>query len=195
MEQFDFVLKDFVNWKMDNVEIIERFKHHGSFIYDRLEPVYAVLNHIYDAVVDQNEQSEEFQTIFQVGLNYLHAQFEVIRIYFEKLFESDCELFETYTPLVGYLLFIADLRADLEEVDDNIDFTELNEVETLLENMIAERRDEFEYAANRLNKATHDIVKHLDFHYVGIVDIFIEIAENLNIELSTHKTMVLGKEL
>ncbi len=195
MEQFDFVLKDFVNWKMDNIEIIERFKHNQSYIYDRLEPVYAVLNHIYDAVVDDNEDNEEYQTIFQVGLNYLHAQFEVIRIYYEKLFNSDCALFETYTPLVGYLLFIADLRADLEEVDEDIDFTELNEVETLLENMIAERRDEFEYVANRLNKATHNIVKNLDFHYVGIVDIFVEIAENLNIELSTQKTIVLGQDI
>ncbi len=195
MNQFDFVLKDFVNWKMDNVEVLEKFKHHGSLIYDRLEPVYAVLNHIYDEACEQSEVSEELQTIFQVGLNYLHTQFEVIRIYYEKLFNSDCGQFETYTPLVGYLLFISDLRADLEDFEDNIDFSELNEVETLIENMIAEHRDEFEYAANRLNKATYDIVHELDFHYVSIVDIFVEIAENLKIPLSTDEAMVIGRDV
>lgn len=195
MDQFDFILKDFVNWKLDNVEVLEQFKHHDSLIYDRLEPVYMVLNHIYDDVVEANDINEEYQTIFQVGLNYLHSQFEVIRIYYEKLFDSNCERFEAYTPLVGYLLFISDLRADLEEIEDNIDFSELNEVETLLENMIAEQRDEFEYAANRLNKATHNIVKNLDFHYVSVVDIFVEIADTLDVELSTKEPLIIGREI
>ncbi len=195
MNQFDFILKDFVNWKLDNVEVLERFKHHGSLIYDRLEPVYVVLNFIYEKAVEEDELTEELETIFQVGLNYLHAQFEVIRIYFEKLFNSSCELFEDYTPLVGYLLFISDLRSDLEAFEKDIDFSDLNEVETLIENMIAERRDEFEYAANQLNKATYNIVKHLDFEYVSIIDIFVEIAENLGIPLSTDEAYLIGKDI
>lgn len=195
MNQFDFILKDFVNWKLDNVEVLERFKHHGSLIYDRLEPVYVVLNFIYEKAVEEEELTEELETIFQVGLNYLHAQFEVIRIYFEKLFNSSCELFEDYTPLVGYLLFISDLRSDLEAFENDIDFKDLNEVETLIENMIAERRDEFEYAANQLNKATYNIVKHLDFEYVSIIDIFVEIAENLGIPLSTDEAFLIGKDI
>lgn len=195
MNQFDFILKDFVNWKLDNVEVLEKFKHHGSLIYDRLEPVYVVLNHIYEMAIEEESLSEELETIFQVGLNYLHAQFEVIRIYYEKLFNSSCELFEAYTPLVGYLLFISDLRADLEAFEEDIDFSELNEVETMLENMIAEHRDEFEYAANKLNKATYNIVKNLDFEYVSIIDIFVEIAENLKIPLSTDEAFMIGKDI
>ena len=195
MEQFDLILKDYVNWKFDNIEVLERFKHHESLIYDRLEPVYLVLEHIYESVVEQREQREEFETIFQVGLNYLHSQFEIIRIYFEKLFDADCERFETYTPLVGYLLFINDIRADLETVDEDVDFTELNDVETLIENMIAEQGNEFEYAANRLNDATKKLVKNLDFQYVGIVDIFTEIADNLGIDMHEEKPFVIGKDL
>ena len=195
MDQFDYVLKDFVNWKLDNIEVLEQLKEYGSLIYDRLEPVYEVLNFIYNDIVENNHKTEEYETIFQVGLNYLHAQFEVIRIYYEKLFHSNCERFETYTPLVGYLLFISDLRADLEEIEEEIDFSELNEVETLIENMIAEQRDEFEHAANRLNKATHNIVEHLDFQYVGIVDIYVEIAESLQIDLGVGEPLVIGKEI
>ena len=195
MSQFELVLKDFVNWKLDNIEVLERFKSHGSFIYDRLEPVYAVLNYIYEQAVEYGELDEERETIFQVGLSYLHAQFEVIKIYYQKLFNSSCAAFERFTPLVGYLLFIADFRADLEEIEDQIDFRELNEVETLLENMIAEQRDDFEYAASRLNKAIDSIVKNLDFEYVSIIDIFVEIAENLSIDLSTSETLVLGEDI
>ena len=195
MNQFDLILKDFVNWKLDNIEVLERFKHHGSLIYDRLEPVYVVLNYIYEKYVEEHQVDEELETIFQVGLNYLHSQFEVIRIYYEKLFNADCALFEDYTPLVGYLLFMSDLRNDLESFEEDIDFSELNEVETLIEDMIAQRCDDFDYAANQLNRATYNIVKHLDFNYVSIIDIFVEIAENLKIPLSTNETLVIGKDI
>ncbi len=197
MEQFHIVLKDYVNWKMENVEILERLKSNDSMIYDRLEPVYKVLNKIYDQAVDDKELSEDLRTIFQVGLNYLHTQFEVIRIYYEKLFDSDCVTFEEYSPLMGYLLFISDLRADLEEYEeDGLDFSDLNDVETLIENMIAEKDNSFTYAADRLNKAVSDIVNQLDYEYVSIVDIFVEIAENLDVELSTHKEpFIIGEEV
>lgn len=195
MHQFDLVLKDYVNWKLDNVEVLERFKQHGSMIYDRLEPVYVVLNHIYDMAINQEEINEDMETIFQVGLSYLHAQFEVIRIYYEKLFESSCEMFEEYTPLVGYLLFISDFRADLDDFEDEIDFNELNEVETLIENMIAEKNDAFEYAAEKLNTATLAIVEQLDFEYVSIIDIYVEIAQSLDVYLSTDEPLIIGKDI
>ncbi|TVP96346.1 MAG: hypothetical protein EA374_01760 [Acholeplasmatales bacterium] len=195
MEQFDLVLKDFANWKMDNWEVLERFKETGSYIYERFEPVYAVLNHIYERAVELGELDEERETIFSVGLNYLHAQFEVIKIYYEKLFDSNCEAFEAFMPLVGYLLFIADFRSDLEEVEDSLNFDALNEAETLIENMIAERRQTFDYAGEKLNEAIRGIIEHLDFEYVSIIDIFVEIAENLNIELSTNESFIVGEDI
>ena len=195
MEQFHIVLKDFANWKLENIEILERFKTNRSLLYDRLEPVYVVLNHTYEKAVENEDLNEDYQTIFHVGLNYLHTQFEVIRIYYEKLFESDCELFESYTPLVGYLLFISDFRTDLEEYEDQLDCSDLSDVETLIENMIAERDDRFSYAAERLNKVVDDIVSQLDFEYIGIIDIFVEIADNLKLDLSSHKPFVIGRDI
>ena len=194
MNQFNLILQDYANWKMENVEILERFKHNGSLIYDRLEPVYAVLNHVYEMALEE-ELSEDLQTIFQVGLNYLHSQFEVIRVYYEKLFESDCDLFEKFAPLVGYLLFISDFRADLEEYEELIDFEPLDEVETMIENMIAERDDRFDYAAQQLNKTTKKIVDQLDFQYVSVIDIYVEIAENLGVSLSTDEPFVIGEDV
>lgn len=194
MNQFNLILQDYANWKMENVEILERFKHNDSIIYDRLEPVYAVLNHVYEMALEE-ELSEDLQTIFQVGLNYIHSQFEVIRVYYEKLFDSDCDLFEEFAPLVGYLLFISDFRADLEEYEELIDFEPLDQVETMIENMIAERDDRFEYAAQQLNKTTNEIVEQLDFEYVSVIDIYVEIAENLGVPLSTDEAFVIGEDV
>ncbi len=194
MNQFNLILQDYANWKMENVEVLERFKHNDSVIYDRLEPVYAVLNHIYEKALEE-ELSEDLETIFQVGLNYLHNQFEIIRVYYDKLFESDCELFESFAPLVGYLLFISDLRSDLEEYEEQIDFEPLDQLETTIENMIAERDDRFEYAAQQLNNISQKIVDQLDFQYVSVIDIYVEIAENLGVSLSTDEPFVIGEDV
>ncbi len=195
MEQFHIVLKDYANWKMDNIETIEKLRGNDSLLYRRFEPVYKVLNNIYERAVEEETLSDDMRTIFQVGFNYLHMQFEVVRIYFEKLFESDCEAFEKYTPLIGYLLYIADVRSDLEDYEDSVDFSELNDVETLIENMIAEKDPRFDYAEERLYKAVENIKGQLDFEYVGVVDIFVEIAGNLGVELSKRDPFVIGEEV
>lgn len=195
MHQFEFILKDFVNWKMDNIEVLEKFKEHGSMIYDRLEPVYAVLDYIYQKAVHHGPLNEDLQTIFQVGLNYLHGQFEVIRIYYENLFEGNCYDFENYAVLVGYLMFISDFRADLEDYEDSIDFEALNDVETTIEDMIAQRENNYVYAGEILNEATQEIVDQLDFEYVSIIDIFVEIAHNLGVAIHNEEMSIIGKDI
>ncbi len=198
MKPFDLVLKDFANWKMDNVDVLERLRNEDSPIYDRLEPVYLVLNHIYREAVDNGGSlDEEMENIFQVGFDYLSNQFDVVRIYYEKLFKSDCAAFSEFSTLVGYLLFISDLRADLEEyeAEAELDFTELNDVETMIETMIAQRDTRFEYAAERLNRAVDELIEPLGFEYVSIVDIFVEIAGTLGIALDRGESLVIGEDI
>ena len=117
----NIIYKDFASWKIENTQIIEQFDKNSSVIYERLEPVYEVLNHIYDMVVDKNEIDEDLETIFQVGFNYLNSQFEIIKIYFETLFQSKCEDFDEYSGLIVLLLYIYDLRTDLENNDIDSD--------------------------------------------------------------------------
>ena len=44
----NLLYKDYAAWKLENQETLEQFQKNGNMIYDRLEPIYAVLNHIYD---------------------------------------------------------------------------------------------------------------------------------------------------
>ena len=110
----NIIYKDFASWKIENTQTIDQFNKNNSVIYERLEPVYEVLNHIYDMVVEKNEIDEDLETIFQVGFNYLNTQFDIIKIYFETLFQSKCEDFDEYSNLIVFLLYIYDLRTDLE---------------------------------------------------------------------------------
>ncbi len=125
----------------------------------------------------------------------MHSQFEIIRIYFETLFQSHCDDFVNYSEMVLYLLYIYDIRTDMENNDINSDISELNELETCIENMIMERRADFDYIKDQMNETLKIVFSKMDYDYVSIVDIFVEIAENLGIFIYEDNELVLGTDI
>ena len=80
----NFLYRDYAAWKIENLEIINKFMENDNPIYKRMEPIYLVLNHIYDLACLDEKVDEDYETVFEVGFNYLHSQFEVIKIYFQR---------------------------------------------------------------------------------------------------------------
>lgn len=191
----NLIYKDYAGWKLENQEILEQFSNNGNAIYDRLEPVYAVLNHIYDMVVDGVELDEDYELIFYSGFEYLSTQFEVIKIYFETLFKKDCDDFIEFSDLLLYLIYIADVKADLESNNIDSDIDSLNDLEVTIENMIMERNNDIVYATNLFNTVFEDVFTTLNYDYVSIVDIFSEIAETLGIFLYEDDDYIIGNEM
>ena len=164
-------------------------------IYERLEPVYLVIEYIYDLACEQEELDEDLEAIFNIGFNYMHSQYSVIKIYFESLFQSKCEDFEEYHEMLLFLMYIFDVRTDLENHDINSDLESLNTAETYIENMIMERRKDFDYVRNLMNETLQDVFDQIDYEYISIVDIYVEIAENLNIFIYEEDEFVLGEDI
>lgn len=192
----EFILKDYASWKIENLEILNTFKSNNNPIYERLEPVYAVLEHVYEMACDQKEIEEDLESIFVIGFNYLHSQFNVIKIYFESLFQSKCDDFETYSEMLLFLLYIFDVRTDLENHGYDSDMEVLNHTETYIENMIMERRIDFEYVRDLMNTALKKVFETINYEYVSIVDIYVEIAENLDIFLyENDDVLIIGEEI
>ncbi len=191
----NIIYKDYASWKIENSETLTRFCENKSVIYDKLEPVYEVLNHIYDMVVEKEEVDEDLETIFQVGFNYLNTQFDIIKIYFETLFQSKCDEFKNYSDMILFLLYIYDLRIDLENNDLDSEIEELNDLETSIENMIMEKRDDHDFINSKMNEVLTIVFDLMSYEYVSIIDIFVEISENLGIFIYEDKDLVIGKEI
>lgn len=191
----EFVLKDYASWKIENHVVLDTFRNNNNEIYKRLEPVYLVLEHIYDTACEQQELDPDLETIFQIGFQYLHAQFNVMKIYFESLFQSNCQEFEQYHEMLLYLMYIFDIRTDLENHDIDADMDSLNHAETYIENMIMERRDNFHYVRDLMNETLKDVFSKIDYEYVSIIDIYVEIAENLDIFVYEDDDYTIGKEV
>jgi hypothetical protein len=190
-----FILKDYASWKLENHATLELFKQNNNIVYQRLEPVFVVLEHIYELACETELIDEDMSTIFEIGFHYIHDQFNVIKIYFENLFQSNCEDFEHYAEMLLFLTYIFDVRTDLENNGVDSDVEELNEIETYIENMIMERREDYDYVRVKLNEALNKVFETIDYEYVSIVDIYVEIAENLGIYLYEDEDLVIGNDL
>ena len=191
----NFLLKDYASWKIENHVMLETFKENNNVIYQRIEPVYVVLEHIYDLACNDAEIDEDYETIFEIGFNYLHSQLNVIKIYYEKLFQSDCDDFVEYSEMLLFLLYIFDIRTDLENHDFDSDLETLNSTETYIENMIMERRSDFNYTRDMMNESLKEVFNLIDYEYVSIVDIYVEIAENFGIYLYEEDDIVIGTDI
>ena len=191
----NILYRDYAAWKLENIKMLEQFQNNKSVVYERLEPVYVVLEYIYELVCDQTELDEDYETIFEVGFNYLSSQFEIIKIYFETLFQSKCEDFHDYSKILLYLIYLLDVRNDLETQGFDSDIEELNELETTIENMIMERKADYTYISDLMNETLSKVLKELNFEFVSIVDIFVEIAESLGIFLYEDDDFVVGREV
>lgn len=189
------LLKDFAVWKMENDQVFHTFQKNESVIYERLEPVYKVLNYLYNQVCEGIDLDEDTETIFQVGFNYLHSQFEVIKIYYETLFQSSCDDFIDYGEMILFLLYIFDIKNDLENHGYNSEIEELNELEETIENMIVERRKADIALKAQMNSVLDKVFEGVDYEYVSIIDIFVEIAETFGIFLYEDEEIIIGKEI
>jgi len=189
------IYKDYAAWKLENQEILEQFQSNNNNIYDRLEPVYAVLNHIYDLVVEGVELDEDYELIFHSGFDYLGTQFEIVKIYYKTLFQENADDFIEYSDLLLYLIYISDVKNDLDSNDIDSDIPSLNDLEVTLENMIMERNNDIVYATNLFNTVFEEVFGKLNYEYVSIVDVFSEIAESLGIFLYENADYVIGNEL
>ncbi len=187
--------KDYAAWILENKEILDKFQKNNSVIYERLEPVYEVLNHIYHLVCEHEEMDQDYNTIFEIGFNYLSQEFDVIKIYFETLFQSNCDDFVNYSQMLLYLIYIYDIRADLENHGIDSDYEQLNELETLIENMIMERRDDYLYISAQMDDTLEKLFSQINYEYVSIIDIYVEIAETMGIFLYEDEEIVLGEEI
>ena len=92
-------------------------------------------------------------------------------------------------------MYIYELRIDLEQHGFDSNLKELNDIENLIENSIMERRDEIHQLRVKLNEALKKVFSQIDYEYSSITDIYVEIAENLDIYLYEEDDFLIGKDI
>ncbi|MGD9964026.1 MAG: hypothetical protein AB7E16_02315 [Candidatus Izemoplasmatales bacterium] len=191
----DKLLKEYQGWLSDNNDFYEHLKNHDSSLYFRFQPVYDVLLFLYE----ENKESEEklqddIEKIFQVGLEYINLQFFTTKIYLSKNFNNDFHQFLKYDQVINYSLFIEDLRYELVEKNVEYDESELDKLVDYLEKIIENKKEIPDNLNLYIDSLIHKIIKTDDYHFTGIIDIFVEIGETLGINFDEDDEYIVGEE-
>ena len=189
-------LKAFASWDKENHEFIEELHEHQSILYDRLYPVYAVLDMIAkQSVSGEIEINDDIDKIVSVGLEFLHDQIDTCKLYIDTKFNGDLHDFLTYDQIVNAMFFIDDLKYELAEKEIEYDRESLEQFEDELEDFMNKKKpvnpDLNLYIDDKLSKVIDN--QKVDFY--GIVDIFTDIADTLGLDLYTEEEILIGRDI
>lgn len=189
-------LKAFASWDKENREFIEELHEHQSILYDRLYPVYAVLETISkQSVTGDIEVNDDIDKIISVGLEFLHDQVDTCKLYIDTKFKGDFHEFLAYDQVVNAMFFIDDLKYEFAEKSIDYDREYLEKFEDELEEFMNKKKtlgpDMNLYIDDKLSKVTDN----QDIDLYGIVDIFTDIADTLGLDLYTEEEILIGRDI
>ncbi|MGD9762066.1 MAG: hypothetical protein AB7U52_06525 [Candidatus Izemoplasmatales bacterium] len=190
------LFKEYSGWLSDNRDFYEHLKGHDSALYFRLQPVYDVLYHLYEEYkTHMNDATEDIEKIFQVGLEYLNMQFFTCLIYLNKTFEKNFHAFLEYDKVINYSLFVEDLKYELVEKSIKYDNQELEKLSGFLDDIIENKKPIPDNLNLYVDGKIHKIIEADDYHFTGIIDIFVEIGDALGISFDEDLDYIIGDEL
>lgn len=187
---------EYVAWDKENHEFYDELQEHDSVLYDRFLPVYSVLNELYhQETAGETEASDDIEKIVSVGLEFLHEQFETCKLYLESKFQGDFHRFLDYDKVVNAMLFIDDLKYELEEKQAEYDRDSLEKLQDELEAIIDQKAEIQPELTIYIDDKVNKIISNQSFELYGIVDIFADIADTLGIELFSEDEILIGKDI
>ncbi len=192
----DSLLKEFRSWKKENSHFYSELKEHKSVLYDRFVPVYEVLNFLESEITEMRlKPDDDLDKIFSVGYEYLNDQFQTCMMYLETYFKQDLHAFMHYDLVVNALLYLEDVRYELSEQNLNPNNEEIDMLVEELESMLAEKKPVLDTFNLYVDDVLQKTIGEEKFQFVGIIDIFVNVAETLGLYLDDDEEILIGKEL
>lgn len=192
----NIIIKEYNQWLKENQNFIINLREYDSSLYTRISPIYEVLNHLKDKYETDNVSFDiEIYKIFQVGIEYLHSQINICKIYLENTFKNNFHRFLEYDKIIGYLLYIEDLRYELQEHQISYNKKIMDNLIEYLEDMMLNLKEVPGNINLYVDSEIHRIADISKFDFYSITDIFVEIAETLDIELYIENEYVVGKDI
>ena len=190
------LIKDYTSWMSDNKNFYDHLKNHDSVLFHRFQPVFDVLYYLYEEYKENDSEfNDDIEKIFQVGLEYINMQFFTCKIYLHKVFSNDFHIFLVYEQVINYILFLEDLEYELVEKTIKFDKNEFDKLAEYLDSII-EKKAEIPANLNLyVDSQIHKLIDEKNYHFKGIIDIFVEIGETLGIDFDEDTEYIVGKEV
>ena len=192
----EYLFSEFVSWKTENADLLEELREHEAVVFDRIYPVLEVLNQMEKRVGSGSlAMDADLRKIFDVGFAFLSEQVDTCRMYLETYFKNDLHAFFEYESVINYVLFVEDVRYELEEKNVKYDEDAAEALLDELERVIAEKQPVSENLGLYVDDRVNRIIGDNDSDMYGIIDIFTDVADTLGIALYEDDEIVIGKDI
>lgn len=188
-------IKEYLLWRKEHHDLLEELEEHEATLFDRIYPVLRVMDFLSAESFDWSVAEDDLYKIYQIGQEFLHDQIQTIRIYLEKVFQGDFHDFFAYEAVINYLLYVEDIRYEFtekgyESIPDDLDvlldeLSEIVEKKQVIPDLLGVMVDE------RVKALASDLYQE----FYSIIDIFMDVADTLNIPLYEEQDYLLGKEV
>lgn len=193
------IYTDYGNWKFENHEFINELVKNKSKTISRFTPVIAVVDYLYDKVVDNKSLSEDEEVIFSTGFDYIYDQFHLIKTLLELKFNNNYKELEKYAQTINLLLYINDFQSEaLNYSNLKDDIKQLDDLEDKVNTCLDKKENAPDAYFQILNEITDTLFNQNNIEVHTIDQIFYEIALEYEIyeneEFDIYNT-VLNKQI
>lgn len=175
----EIIEKDYINWKNKRNVLLDELDNNNSTIYDRVSPFINSL----DALTEKEKTStldDDELLIFQTGFNYLNSQINIIDSFLSKQFNNNIDELIDLSSTINFYLYLLDFESEIDEIapGDKIEKFRnmINEVELFINNKMDLPDEKFVY----INEYVNQLFSDCNLEYMGLIDIFQEIEDELN---------------
>lgn len=171
------IYTDYGNWKFENHEFINELVKNKSKTISRFTPVIAVVDYLYDKVVDKKSLSEDEEVIFSTGFDYIYDQFHLIKTLLELKFNNNYKELEKYAQTINLLLYINDFQSEaLNYPSLKDDIKQLDDLEDKVNTCLDNKENAPDAYFQILNEITDALFNQNNIEVHTIDQIFYEIA-------------------
>lgn len=178
------VYHEYANWKLENEKIIRKIQEKGGNIYFRFKHVIDVIDFYYNKLIDDVNYNEEDDVIFQTGFYYVADQLEEIKEILRSVYNNKVEVLNEHAKEINLFLNNIDFQTEIlnnETHEENKDIQRLMDINKEIYQFIVKKEAIPEEYYEELDLLTTKIFRKLKIDYYPINNIFLEIADELNI--------------
>ncbi|MBE6137994.1 MAG: hypothetical protein E7176_06335 [Erysipelotrichaceae bacterium] len=171
------IYTDYGNWKFENHEFINELVKNKSKTISRFTPVIAVVDYLYDKVVDNKSLSQDEEVIFSTGFDYIYDQFHLIKTLLELKFNNNYKELEKYAQTINLLLYINDFQSEaLNYPSLKDDIKKLDDLEDKVNTCLDKKENAPDAYFQILNEITDTLFNQNNIEVHTVDQIFYEIA-------------------
>lgn len=169
------VYEDYKSWLTEEFDFLNAYKK--TYIYDRYETIFLVLDKLLE---NEEEISEDEENIFTTAFYFIESQISDLKIWAKAYYENKYDEFFKNSRTILLMLFINEHLNEMENLKNLEKFKSLEED---VFNALKEKRTVSEDLYELVEQEIVNIYQINKIEHIDIVEIFIKIAQELQIDL------------